>query len=104
MRHHAWILGLCSGLLMTSGCHMLTGKTAGQAVDDAALMAAVKARLVSEQPENAIRVDVDTNQGVVYLTGTVRSDEERRRAEQLASAVDGVRRVENRLMVEDDAS
>jgi len=83
---------------------MLTGKTAGQAVDDAALMAAVKARLVSEQPENAIRVDVDTNQGVVYLTGTVRSDEERRRAEQLASAVDGVRRVENRLMVEDDAS
>jgi osmotically-inducible protein OsmY len=46
------------------------------------------------------RIDVDTNQGVVALNGTVPSPEMRTRAEQIAREVKGVRDVINNLRVQ----
>jgi hyperosmotically inducible protein len=77
----------------------MTGKTAGRNVDDATLTASVKAQLVADKAANLVRVDVDTNNGVVYLNGTVESGEQKDRAEQLAKRVDGVKRVVNNLQV-----
>jgi len=54
---------------------------------------------VADKPSNFTRIDVDTTNGVVSLTGTVETPEQRRRAEQLASRVDGVQRVINNLQV-----
>jgi len=93
-----------SGLLLlaaviATGCQAMTGKTAGQNVDDANLTASVKAQLVADRASNLVRVDVDTNNGVVYLNGTVESGEQKDRAEQLAKRVDGVKRVVNNLQV-----
>jgi len=82
-----------------TGCQAMTGKTAGQNVDDATLTASVKAQLVADKAANLVRVDVDTNNGVVYLNGTVESGEQKDRAEQLAKRVDGVKRVVNNLQV-----
>jgi hyperosmotically inducible protein len=80
-------------------CQATTGRTAGRNVDDAALTASVNAALVADKPSNFTRIDVDTTSGVVSLTGTVETPEQRRRAEQLASRVDGVKRVINNLQV-----
>ena len=45
------------------------------------------------------RIDVDTNQGIVALNGTVTSEEMRARAVEVARGVKGVRQVVNNLQV-----
>ena len=88
-------------LVMTlMGCQAMTGKTAGQNVDDATITASVKSTLVADKAANLTRIDVDTNSGVVALNGTVESGEQKARAEQLARRVDGVRNVINNLQVQ----
>jgi hyperosmotically inducible periplasmic protein len=86
-------------LVLVVGCQTLTGKSAGTNVDDTAVTASVKAKLVADKPANLTRVDVDTNQGTVYLNGTVDSPEQRARAEQLAWQAQGVKAVVNNLQV-----
>jgi osmotically-inducible protein OsmY len=48
-----------------------------------------------------MNIDVDTQEGVVYLTGRVHSAKEKREAEDLAESTDGVRDVKNMLEVGD---
>lgn len=85
--------------LLLASCQATTGRTAGRNVDDASLTASVNAALVSDKPSNFTRIDVDTTNGVVALNGTVESAEQRARAEQLASRVNGVKKVVNNLQV-----
>jgi hyperosmotically inducible protein len=73
-------------------------------VDDAAITAEVKARLVAERPANLVSVNVDTRQGVVQLRGTVPSLEDKFTAERIARRVSGVRSVDNDLMLEQAAA
>lgn len=87
-------------LLVGAGCQALTGRTVGENIDDAAITASVKTKLVADKATNLTRVDVDTNNKIVYLNGTVESTEQKARAEQLASQVNGVRNVVNNLEVQ----
>jgi hyperosmotically inducible periplasmic protein len=86
-------------LSLVAGCQSLTGKTAGTVVDDAAVTASVKAKLVADKAANLTRVDVDTNQGTVYLNGYVDTLEQKARAEQLARQANGVKAVVNNLQI-----
>lgn len=83
-----------------AGCQSMTGKTAGQNVDDASITASVKSKLVADKTSNLTRVDVDTNNGTVYLNGTVDNAEQKTRAEQLAWQASGVKNVVNNLQVQ----
>ena len=76
-------------------------KTPGAQVDDAAITAAVKAKLAADGDINPFNIDVDTNEGVVTLQGRVEKEEARTKAEQLARETDGVRRVINLVKVGD---
>jgi hyperosmotically inducible protein len=87
-------------VLTMAACQSMTGKTAGQNVDDATITASVKSKLVAEKAGNLTRVDVDTNNGTVYLNGTVESPEQKTRAEQLAWQAKGVKSVVNNLQVQ----
>jgi hyperosmotically inducible protein len=82
-----------------AGCQALTGETAGQYVDDSTITASVKSKLVSDKASNLLRVDVDTNRGVVYLNGIVDSPSQKTRAEQLARDVKGVANVVNNIQI-----
>jgi hyperosmotically inducible protein len=73
--------------------------TAGQAVDDTAITAAVKAGIQAEPGLKVLKIDVDTKDGRVTLTGSADSAESAKKAEQVASNVNGVKGVENRLSV-----
>ena len=75
--------------------------TPGTQVDDAAITAAVKAKLATDGDTNPFNIDVDTNEGVVTLQGRVEKEEARTKAEQLARETDGVRRVINLVKVGD---
>lgn len=86
-------------LALVSGCRTMTGKSAGTNIDDATVTAAVKTKLVADKATNVTRVDVDTNNGTVYLNGSVDSAEQKVRAEQLAWQATGVKSVVNNLQV-----
>ena len=93
-------VALLLAALVTFGCQAMTGRSAGRNVDDAAITASVKTTLVADKASNLTRVDVDTTNGVVSLNGIVETAEQKNRAAQLASRVDGVRNVVNNLQVQ----
>jgi osmotically-inducible protein OsmY len=66
---------------------------------DAEITTDVQGRFYQDSTVRASRVDVDTNNQVVTLSGSVQSDEARQRALELARGVEGVTSVEDRLMV-----
>lgn len=74
-------------------------RTAGVVIDDAALTAKVKAALSADERTKAHQINVETRNGVVLLAGFVETDTERNLANQLAGAISGVKRVDNRIAV-----
>lgn len=82
------------------GCQAMTGRTAGTNVDDATITTTVKAQLAQHKLGTLTRIDVDTTSGVVSLTGTVRTPQERSRAEEIARGVGGVKKVINNLQIQ----
>ncbi len=70
---------------------------AGRVVEDAAITTAVKAALIKSDDINALKIDVDTRNGEVTLSGTAPNDAAREQAEALAESVEGVTTVHNKL-------
>ncbi|MGE0349427.1 BON domain-containing protein [Hydrogenophaga sp.] len=77
-----------------------TGDRIAAGATDMAITAKVNAALAEDTQLSALKIDVDTNNGLVELKGTAPDAAARDRATMLASAVEGVQRVENRLTVE----
>jgi hyperosmotically inducible protein len=74
---------------------------AKQHVVDAAITTAVKAKLAADKIKTLVRVSVDTvGGGVVTLTGTVESADQKKHAEEVARGVKGVSKVVNNLQIE----
>jgi hyperosmotically inducible protein len=76
-----------------------TGRTLGERVDDAEITMSVKSRLLDDPLVKGLKIDVDTREGVVYLTGSVNTADERERAIQLARDTRGVLDVQANLTV-----
>jgi hyperosmotically inducible protein len=74
-------------------------RTLGERIDDAAITASVKTRFLDDPVVKGLNIDVDTRDGIVFLTGTVHSQTEKDRAMQLARETDHVREVKADLMV-----
>lgn len=72
---------------------------AGDAVRDAAITTEINAKLAMDQRLSAIRIDVDTVGGRVVLRGTAPDPQARDHATAIAMAVEGVRGVDNQLVV-----
>jgi hyperosmotically inducible protein len=75
-------------------------KTAGEVVDDAVITSTVKTAFLADSNVSGLNIDVDTNKGIVELKGTVGSEGESKKAEDIASRVNGVVAVENQLLVD----
>ncbi|MBI3545106.1 MAG: BON domain-containing protein [Gammaproteobacteria bacterium] len=70
---------------------------------DSVITSKVKAKLAGERISSLAKVKVDTdNQGVVVLSGKVRSQEEADKAVSIASATEGVTSVTNNLKIKQD--
>lgn len=87
-------------LSVAAGCRSLTGKSAGENIDDTTITASVKSKLVADSAANLTRGDVDTNRDTVYLNGTVEMPGQKARAEQLAWQAKGVKSVVNNLQIQ----
>jgi hyperosmotically inducible protein len=75
------------------------GASAGGKVDDATITTKVNSQLATDKDLSAIRIDVDTKDGVVTLSGPAPSATARERASELARSVTGVTSVNNQLTV-----
>jgi hyperosmotically inducible protein len=73
---------------------------AGQAIDDASITATIKGKYLVDDTLKGLDISVDTEQGVVTLTGPVQSDTAKELATQIAQGVEGVVRVDNQLTIQ----
>jgi hyperosmotically inducible protein len=73
--------------------------TAGAAGGDAVLTAKVKTKFLADTSVSGLKIDVDTKNDVVTLSGTVPSAAEKRHAVDVAKATDGVKSVVDNLKV-----
>jgi osmotically-inducible protein OsmY len=81
-------------VLMLVGCAITSSReSTGEFLDDAAITTKVKSSFVADPLLSASAISVETTQGVVHLTGTVKSEQERHRAIQLVQGVAGVREI-----------
>jgi hyperosmotically inducible protein len=76
----------------------------GEALDDTAITTKVKAAMAKDPEVAATRVSVETVKGEVRLSGFVASSAEKQRAEQLAMKTEGVKSVQNALVVRAEPS
>jgi osmotically-inducible protein OsmY len=70
-----------------------------QKVDDSAVTTKVKAELLSAKNVKSTHIHVKTRRGVVSLTGTVPSAEDKTAAEEVVKEVSGVASVKNHLKI-----
>jgi hyperosmotically inducible protein len=82
------------------GCQALTGKTLGRHIDDGTITTTVKTKLASDDATSLARISVRTHEGIVNLTGTVKTSEIKQRAGKIAGGVGEVRGVVNNLQVQ----
>ena len=93
------ILPVFALVLLLNGCQAITGETLGENIDDTTITTTVKTKLAAEKGSTLTRVQVDTNRGVVQLSGIVDSTADRIRAEEVTRRVSGVKKVVNSLQV-----
>lgn len=72
---------------------------AAAVMDDAGITAKVSAGLARDSELSAIKIDVDTRNGIVTLNGPVKTEQARERATQIAQGVQGVNSVVNQLTI-----
>jgi hyperosmotically inducible protein len=103
-------LTVTPGITPTTGIDDAAQKKAGEAVDktgevitDAAITTAVKTKLLGDTTTPGLKIDVDTSNGVVTLSGFVTSATERRRALELARETTGVKSVVDKMKIGKDS-
>lgn len=89
MPQRRWVLLMLGGLQLAC--------TQVNSMADETITHAVVRALIHEENVNLTRVDVQTKEATVYLSGEVQNYEQKQRAEQIARTIEGVQRVVNKL-------
>ncbi len=75
------------------------GRDAAQYVGDATITAEIKARYAADDEVSMLGISVETEEGVVQLSGFTPSPVEKSQAERIARDVDGVTEVHNDIVI-----
>jgi osmotically-inducible protein OsmY len=87
-------------LVATAGCAVTRGQqTAGAYVDDTAITATVKSRMLEDKDVAGTSITVETLNGTVMLSGFAKGAHEKAAAEKIARNVEGVKSVKNEITV-----
>lgn len=78
-----------------------TTQSASSQMDDAGITTKIKSKFVGDSDVKALDVSVETEEGVVYLTGRVENQFQKEEAERIAKDTKGVVRVVNHIQVGD---
>jgi hypothetical protein len=94
------LVGCATVAIGLTGCqssNRSTDRSAGRALDDRMITGEIQKKLREEPVYKFSEVDVKTFAGVVQLSGFVTTDEQKRRAGEVAQHIDGVSRVVNNI-------
>jgi hyperosmotically inducible protein len=87
-------------LLMLIGCAAMSSRgSTDESSEDAAITTKVQSSFMADPLVSASAISVQTSQGVVHLSGTIKSEQERYRAIQLVQGVAGVKEIIVRNLV-----
>jgi len=75
-------------------------RSGGEVITDAGITMSVKTQLLDDPLVKGLKIDVDTRDAVVFLTGSVGNDAEKNKAIQLAKETKGVKDVKANLTVQ----
>ena len=76
-----------------------SSESIGQHIDDGTITTKVKAELLGAKNVKSTHIHVKTRKGVVWLTGTVPSADDKVAAQDVVEGVKGVASVKNRLKI-----
>jgi osmotically-inducible protein OsmY len=106
MKKSLFLSAAMAALISITGCAQMGGdsggepkRSAGQVIDDAAILAKVKAAYAADPELSALKINVDSMQGAVRLKGEVKNITLWRKAEDIAKKTEGVKSVENNLVI-----
>jgi hyperosmotically inducible protein len=76
----------------------------GEYADDKIILTKVKTALTSDKTTEAHEINLEVNKGIVQLNGFVNTEKEKAQATVVAQGVEGVKKVENNLIVKTEGS
>ncbi len=86
-------------VLAAVSCRTPAGRSPGEVVGDSEITTEVKTKLLAEGVLKGLAISVNTFDGVVTLTGAVTNPQQKAKATQVAQSVNGVKKVNNELLV-----
>lgn len=89
------------GLTLFSGCAAITGRTAGELIDDQTITAEANGIIINEPGSDFWKIDVESTNGNVVLMGYVDSKQAEERVVGKIRALRGVKSVNSLLRVEE---
>ncbi|RJQ23061.1 MAG: BON domain-containing protein [Nitrospiraceae bacterium] len=89
------------GLALFSGCASMTGKTAGETIDDAKIVTESNAIIVKDQDAKFLKIDVSSTDGNVVLVGFINDKTSEDRIVAKIRQIRGVKSVQSNLKVEE---
>jgi len=100
MRMVSVFLAMLMALAVFGGAAQAADKSVGEKMDDAKITTEVKTKLAADKVKSLVNVSVETDAGVVRLTGKVPTVDDKAQAEKITRRVKGVREVRNELKIE----
>jgi hyperosmotically inducible protein len=89
------------GLTLFSGCASITGRTAGEYIDDASITTEANAVIIKEPDAGYWKIDVSSTQGNVVLDGFIHDKKAEERIVAKIRQIRGVKSVKSNLKVEE---
>jgi osmotically-inducible protein OsmY len=89
------------GLALFSGCASLTGRTAGEYIDDSSITTEANAIIVTEPDAGYWKIDVSSTNGNIVLAGFIHDKKAEERIVTKISQIKGVKSVKSTLKVEE---
>ena len=88
------------GLALFSGCASMTGRTAGEYIDDASITTEANAIIVKDPDAQYLKIDVSSSNGNVVLAGFIHEKKAEERIVAKIRQIKGVKSVQSNLKVE----
>jgi len=88
------------GLALFSGCASMTGRTAGEHIDDSNITTQANAIIVKEPDAKYFKIDVSSTSGNVVLAGFIHDKKAEKRIVEKIKKIKGVKSVKSNLKVE----
>jgi len=88
------------GLALFSGCASMTGRTAGEHIDDSNITTQANAIIVKDPDAQYLKIDVSSTNGNVVLAGFIRDKKAEDRIVAKIRQIKGVKSVKSDLKVQ----